>query len=187
MKKKIIRITTLFIAVFALTGCFSLYSLSLPENADMSPDTENNWTIKYYVDNYGIPTDKKYVETSFVGAFSNSATTGNLCVGLFRVNDSDRIEIDIYEYGEYIASGFGVEDTYYLTVKDDNDNVLATAEAWLGDDRFTIRNNANDIIAAIATHDHVKMRLVGGKYSKSSYSFGFNTTGFASKAQDVIN
>ena len=184
MKRSLIRIATLFIAFFILTGCSTL---SLPEDADMSPDTENNWAIKYYVDNYGAPTDKKYVQTSFVGAFSNSATTGSLCTGLFRVNDSNRIEIVIHEYGEYIASGFGFDDTYYLTVKDDNDNILATAEAWLGDDRFMVRNNANDIVAAIATHDHVQMRLAGGKYSQSSYFFGFDTTGFASKAQSVIN
>ena len=185
MKNHLIRFAVLLTAILILSGC---YSLRLPENADMTPDTKGNWTIKSYVDDYGRPTDQKYVETSFIGTFSNTATRRSDCVGLFRINDSDEIEIVIYEYGSHRTSGYGMDDIYYLTVFDDNDNVLATAEAWLGNTRFTVMqtNAANDVIRAISTHDHVQMRLSGGKYVQSTYWFGFDTTGFASKAQEII-
>ena len=185
MKNYLIRFAILLTAILFLSGC---YSLRLPENADMTPDTKGNWTIKNYVDEYGRPTDHKYVETSFIGTFSNTATRGSDCVGLFRVNYSDEIEIVIYEYGSYRASGVGMDDIYYLTVFDDHNNALATAEAWLGDDRFTVMqtNDANDVIEAISTHDYVQIRLSGGKYTQSTYWFEFETTGFASKAQEII-
>lgn len=178
--KKLCAMFTGFLCLF-LVGCMSLPTL--PENADMTPDTSNNWVLKYYVDDYGTKTDSKYLETDFVGLFSNTATTNSYCDGLFRINDSGNTEVVIYEYGSYRANGFGVEDKYYITVWDNKtDTVLVKGTGYLSDDRFIFDSSVSqEIVNGLATHNELRVRVSGGKYTTSTYAFLIDASGFASK------
>lgn len=179
----------IIICLFLLAGCNSLSSLfrpTLPENAIMTADINNNWIQHYYIDEYGVETNTAYIETNFAGIFSNSATQGSECSGTILVNAKKEVQIFIYEYNQYTASGFGTDDVYNLTIWDANsDEVLVKDKAWHGDDRF-YPQNSRDIIDAIATHESVRVRLSGGKYSTSTYTFYFETSGFAPKYLQIV-
>ena len=181
--------------LFTVLVCFltlSFYGCSttatLPLNADMTPDREGNWEINNYVDDYGTDTDSLFMQTSFTGYFSNSATTGSNCTGLFRINDVSKVEIVIYEYDSYRASGFGYDDKYNLTIWDaDTDEVLLKGSSYLFDDRFVITDEVQEIVNALSTTETLKVRLSGGKYTTSTYVFIFDTKGFASDWQIMMN
>ena len=187
MKKWII---IALLSISTLTSCFSLTRLELPEDAIMTSDTENNWSVGYYVDKYGIETDKAFIQTIFKGAFSNSATNNSDCYGLFRVNDEGKVEIGMVEYGSNLVGGYGSDDYYYLTMWNDNTgDLLVTERGFLGDDRFVFdsRISCQNIIDALATNTKVKIRLSGGKYSTSTYNFSFDASGFASKCLQIMD
>jgi hypothetical protein len=59
------------------------------------------WTLKYYVDDFGDKTDKPYIVFKTQGTFSNSATSSSPLVAKIIVNN-DEVGINFYlhEYGE---------------------------------------------------------------------------------------
>ena len=173
----------LLMLLFIFSSCSSLTSLfvpAVPKDAIMTPDENRNWAIKNYVDSHGIDTDDMYVETRFSGTFSNTATQGSNCSGELLVNDDREVQIFIYEYGNLTASGFGKDDEYNLTIWDSKtDEILVKDSAWLSDDRFIV-DKPSKVINALATHENIRMRLHGGKYTTSTYVFSFDASGFAS-------
>lgn len=185
MKKWII----IALLITTLTSCFTLTRLELPEDAIMAPDTENNWSVGHYVDKYGIETDKAFIQTFFLGTFSNSATNNSDCYGFFRVNDEGAVEIVIYEYGSYRADGYGSDDRYYLTMWDSNTGDLLVTERGYLSDRFSFYpgTSSQNIINALATSTNVRVRVSGGKYSSSTYNFSFDASGFAAKCLQIMD
>ena len=179
----------MLVLLIFISSCSSLTSIfipAIPSDAIMTPDDKNNWEIGNYVDSYGIDTDSMFVQTRFIGLFSNTATLKSECSGIFRINDDREVEILIYEYGTHLASGFGIDDIYNFTLWDSTTGeVLVKSSAWLGDNRFHVENTQN-VINAIATHESVLCRLHGGKYTTSTYSFSFDASGFASDYQTII-
>lgn len=185
MKKFLIVLLTLL--CFSCSTLTSIFIPPIPKDAIMTSDIDNNWEISNYVDSYGLDLDDKFVQTRFTGTFSNTATRSSSCTGIFRVNDDREVEILIYEYGDHRVNGYGQEDEYYLTVWDaSSDEVLVKGSAWLSDDRFHV-NKPSKVINAVATHERIRCRLQGGKYSTSTYVFEFDTSGFAPDYQSIFD
>ena len=76
--KKIVFVLLCAFLLATLTSCATLLGNDyvIPSNSDFSADS-NIWELKAYVDDFRLPTDKKYVTSmALSGLFSNSATTG---------------------------------------------------------------------------------------------------------------
>lgn len=77
--------------------------------------TDSDYAVKYFVDDFGDPTDHKYLFTVVTGKFSNSATKDSkLAVGVI-VADTE-ISFLLYEYGSNRVTGSDY-DTYILKMK----------------------------------------------------------------------
>lgn len=184
--KKFLLVTTVLIIFSSCSSITSLFVPAVPKDAVMTPDEKNNWTIGNYVDSHGIDTDDMYVKTRFSGIFSNTATQESNCSGEFLVNDKREVQIFIYEYDSYMVGGFGQDDEYNLTIWDSKtDEVLVKGSAWLSDDRFIVEKSSK-VINAIATHENIRVRLHGGKYTTSTYLFSFDASGFASDYITIV-
>ncbi len=77
--------------------------------------SDSDYVVKYFVDDFGDPTDHKYLFTVVTGKFSNSATKDSkLAVGVI-IADSE-ISFILYEYGSNRVTG-SEYDTYILKMK----------------------------------------------------------------------
>ncbi len=64
----------MFISIFAFGGM----EASSADTGSMQEDTESNWKIDYFVDDFGDPTDKVFLRIKPVsGTFSNTATSSS--------------------------------------------------------------------------------------------------------------
>lgn len=67
------------------------------------------WEQKYYVDEFGDPTENGYKTLIAEGTFSNSATQNSACLYKFMINeatdkDPEDLTIKVYEYGRSLAT-----------------------------------------------------------------------------------
>jgi len=124
-----------------LSVIFSCLILSSSANSEKY----GNWSLNYYVDEFGDKTDKKYIIIKDIdGSFSNSATQGSL-LQVSMLIDSRYIDepyFKLYEYGGnnplkgYYSDGHsytcsiknsqGVKSSIYLFLADDTNILLLT-------------------------------------------------------------
>ena len=124
-----------------LSVIFSCLILSSSANSEKY----GNWSLNYYVDEFGDKTDKKYIIIKDIdGSFSNSATQGSL-LQVSMLIDSRYIDepyFKLYEYGGnnplkgYYSDGHsytcsiknsqGVKSSIYLFLADDMNILLLT-------------------------------------------------------------
>tara|TARA_Y100000768_G_scaffold216422_1_gene163101 strand:- start:1019 stop:1669 length:651 start_codon:yes stop_codon:yes gene_type:complete len=83
-----------------------------------------DWSIRYYVDEFGDPTTSKYV-SAFIqnGSFSNSAVTKRKLYSSIIVDDDDiSIELSEYRIGEYVK---GNDEQYIVKIKQNDEEPVA--------------------------------------------------------------
>ena len=61
------------------------------------------WETKYFVDDFGDPTEESYKTFTVVGKFSNSATLNSECIFIF-IDNGEYLKIEVYEYCNKKAS-----------------------------------------------------------------------------------
>ena len=150
-----------------------------------SSEGSGNWTVKYYVDDFGDPTNEGYIanQDNLVGQFSNSATTNSELKACFIVSDSSSVAIKLFEYGSSTVKAYSI-DTYTIKVKDSIGNVHSlNGTIYKGGDRLYIDNSYKK--------KHVSqmhnLLLKGGKLtflinstenSLTNYKIPFDATGY---------
>ena len=83
-----------------------------------------DWSIRYYVDEFGDPATSKYV-SAFIqnGSFSNSAVTKRKLYSSIIVDDDDiSIQLSEYRIGEYVK---GNDEQYIVKIKQNDDVIEA--------------------------------------------------------------
>lgn len=80
------------------------------------------WSIGYFVDDFGNPTEEPYARKIVHGTFSNSATTGDDLLVEFIVS-ARNFEFELLEYGNH-----PVTDDLTIDVKDDDNGNVFTVE-----------------------------------------------------------
>lgn len=146
--------------------------------AGIKPIGDNGvWLVKNYVDEFGNPTYNKYISTSTIGAFSNSATNGSELYVEILVNKNN-VEIELLEYGSYPISVIG--SSAYINVKmsvfgETIDVGEATFNKYTK--RLTI-NNALPVFKTLAENSKVRMLITIDDFSLSKYLFDIDTAGF---------
>lgn len=113
MKKKISKkIVTVNVVIFLL---FFLSSLTFAQSNE-------DFKLKYFVDEFGDPTQNAYLFTTVEGVFSNSATTNSdLIVGIL-ISKSE-ISLTLLEYGRSQVKGSSYT-TYMVKMKLPNDEII---------------------------------------------------------------
>lgn len=107
----------------------ALNALSEEEKALVSEDCRNilanaeisfmnlHWKVGYTVDEFGDKTDVGYVIGTFLGKFSNTATSGSdLKVFVYYFPDSNMFAFRLAEYGDYVAT-YSKNDLINLSIK----------------------------------------------------------------------
>ncbi len=119
-------------------SCLIVYSIA-------NSKEYGNWSLNYYVDEFGDKTDKKYIIINDIdGSFSNSATQGSLLKVRMLIDSRyiDEPYFKLYEYGGnnplkgYYSDGHsytcsiknsqGVKSSIYLFLPDDMNILLLT-------------------------------------------------------------
>ena len=87
-----------------------------------TPEKEDIWKVKYYVDEFNQPTDYSYIIANIDGTFSNGAANNSYLLVKF-LFDSSNISFELYEYGKYKVSNYSDEkyEIYDIKVKGDSD------------------------------------------------------------------
>ena len=84
----------------------------------LSINTFAQWETKYFVDDFGDPTQDSYKVMVMEGTFSNSATENSKLTGVFIWEEASKsLYIKVYEYGRSLATNIETKYTYVL-IKD---------------------------------------------------------------------
>lgn len=140
------------------------------------PTGTGEWEKRAYVDNFGEPTEDKYIFLSGKGKFSNSVATGSE-MSVFLYIDNESVTMKFVEYDSYVVK----EDEYFLfTVKDeDGDNYVWRVYNYSsGNMRFS--GEALTDFLKIADKEG-KVRIMAenlGRYSSSRYVFTLDLKGY---------
>lgn len=102
--------------------CTNLYPFLLSDS-DLRKINEESWVIDSYVDEFGDPSDEKFITTShgFTGKFSNSATSNSILRVKFIIEkDSVKIILDEYDNGVPIKGRAAIRTSDFI------DNLLSS-------------------------------------------------------------
>lgn len=144
------------------------------------------WQIGEYVDEFELPTGKKYMFVDGYGTFSNSATTNSELYAVLQV-DKDNIGFMLFEYGDNLVKGIFDYEDYNITILDEK----GTKHYYTGtiyDDGTRIYFDNSDrvkVTSLLRYNKSIKVYMESTKYSKSTYLFTLETTGYDS-AYDLI-
>lgn len=144
-------------------------------------DSLGIWKVVTYVDDFGDPTDEKYIgnKLRLTGTFSNSATEDSELHARFLVENESEICMMLYEYGGNNPVK-GSSDTYKIKIKPSSgEPIELSAKNW--SDRICFGPaHSKKLTDLMLAGGKLKFSIIEtGGYSKSSYKFTIeNADGF---------
>ncbi len=156
-----------------------------PTKPAETPLPHISWTKQFYVDEFNDPTSESYVRGHFVGAFSNTATSGSrLDVYFFVDHDlntqSDSFRIRLIEYGQYVVN-YNTTDKSHVTIRMKIDeNVYTDHPFKLSENEIYINRDSKlfrPFIRALLNGDEISFVIEESKYSTSRYRFTVDSFG----------
>ena len=156
--------------------------LFLPDSTDTTTEG-GSWKTVSIVDKYGDVIGRA-ISARFYGSFSNVATQSSDFIGDLVITKTEAY-FTIYEYGKYLATGYGTSDKYYLSFGNER------IELYLdGNGRFVANNKDSqkivEAIARLSSNGVIGVRISGGKYSTSTYTASLETKGFGRVAKNIL-
>lgn len=149
-------------------------------SADISTQQNSQWIIKYYVDEFGDPTDEGYItqKSYSSGTFSNSATTNSELKWYFLI-DNDSASISLREYGSYVVKGDYDGDLYNIRIKTEEKTYDLRGINY--SDRIRISNSPETLLKILNEGKKIKIAISEeSRYSHSTYNLGeFDCYGFS--------
>ncbi len=85
---------------------------------------KNAFEKKYFVDNFGDPTDKKYIIQSIDGIFSNSATDNSPAFVELIYTGGNKLRFDMHEYNQRNKAHYSSYERYKIRLKSDSGKTL---------------------------------------------------------------
>ena len=133
------------------------------------------YKIKYFVDEFGDPTDEGYISqiTPAEGTFSNSATRNSDMLWYFIIAPQETAFI-IYEYGWSLVSGASAYPTDYEISIKTADGTVYSYRAKNYSDRISINPNEEaSFINLLCSNSSVRIVIKEiSDYSNASYNLG---------------
>jgi len=133
------------------------------------------WDCGTFVNEFGEPTNKKYIYIDIIGSFSNSATTNSICPVHFLVNKRGTIGIFLYEYGRKEAAYFIGEGK--LLMKNAKGEVCKGTITDKWSQGGGLRINSSNVISFLKRSSGFIKVVIRDEYS-SEYRFKINANGF---------
>lgn len=128
------------------------------------------WETKFYVDDFGDPTEDSYETLIAKGTFSNSATTNSDATYQI-VKDESSILIYIYEYNNKLAKGIDSNFTT-IKIKKPSGEVVTFKKVLFSKKGYLFVNDFNFGIMRAVLKKKGKYTIIfhkKTKYSESSY------------------
>ena len=162
----------------------SRLAASKANNAINNPDDLGMWELRYYVDEFGNPTEQGYISNTkwIKGKFSNSAAEGSALNVKFLI-DIDDVAIQLYEY-----AGSNPVKAYNTTVYDvsilASDGQKYTCQATEYSDRLYLPRNVLDILGQNGETSFYIAET--GSYANSTYIFTIDDTSYIGNAVTLL-
>ena len=140
-----------------------------------------NWSVEYYVDDFGDYTDEAYIYYRCTGTFSNSATDNSPLKVEFLI-DENGIFIKLYEYSNSLVKNIYSSKSLEFTIKAKyNGNITKTYSGKIrpsGDRIWIDKSVTDEILGKFALEKTIKFHLVDNDYTISTYDFEVNPVGY---------
>lgn len=154
------------------------------------PTNTGIWVVRYYVDEFNLPTDEGYITTkNYVeGTFSNSATTNSKLWVLWLIDD-DSVAIKLLEYGRNVVKSSYDTTSYSILMLDpDGNRVSMSGTMYKGGDRIYIEDSKEYLVLnALRANGSVTFKITEeGRYANSSYLFKMEDTSFFGNAYNQL-
>ena len=155
-----------------------------------SSEAKSNWELRYFVDDFGEPTNDAYIMCIGEGSFSNSATNkSDLLYAILydkSKNEDSRFQIKLFEYGSYPVNNTYSSGRYY-TIKVKCGSSTATKEGFMNSDngdRIFV-DSSNDIVECLKNGNDVTFSITQDDRPSTNYLFKVKADGF-SKAYNQL-
>lgn len=141
------------------------------------------WEVRYYVDEFKLPTDTAYISTKddIMGVFSNTATTNSKVYVRFLIDD--RVCIMLYEYGSNIVKNASSRnyESYDILMRTAGDvRTKMTGEISPDGNRIVIDSTYyKSIIKALSGSEDVDFYIEQVERKTTNYLFTVETANFA--------
>ena len=145
------------------------------------------WNIKYFVDDFGDPTDSGYISNNsrISGSFSNSATSNSKLNTYFIVSNKSNVAIKLFEYaGRNAVKAYGAKQ-FSIIVKGGNGlrHSMAGTMYEGGDrlyfDRSSKKNHTSKMHSILLNGGEITVVIKEQDYGGlTSYRFKFNADGY---------
>ena len=161
-----------------------------PETKDTRKEIDSLFEIKYFVDEFGDPTESGYISQKVfsTGTFSNSATT-NSDIKWSLILSKDEAAFVIYEYSRTRLTGsYGFPDEYDVSIKA-GDGTVYTFPCKNYSDRISVPDKDLTTFTYIfLAGGNVKISIKeDSKYSYTTYNLGtINCDGINELYQSLI-
>ncbi|WP_300939625.1 hypothetical protein [Bacteroides acidifaciens] len=174
--------TNLFLPIFAilayiLTSCegngraVSETECDSIARVEVNPvvEQEPQWSLNYFIDEFGEKTNDGYILHTCNGEFSNSATTNSRLLVKIIVTP-EQIRFDTFEYGSQKMKGEDLLE-YRAKLPDDSEVRFST---WDDDEGFNIVSSydLDKVMELFKNYDRIRFAArTNNRYSVSTYRF----------------
>ncbi len=178
-------------------GLYYLASLSINSGGRQVGNTEwggvripsitgtGKWALGNYVDDFGDRIGKHYIFLMGAGTFSNSVTTNSKLTAFLYVDPDGSFYFKLYEYGDYVVR----EGEFCVFKIKDAEGKIHDIEMYnsesSGGTILRYDRKGEEMKQIFSREGEIAVSTSIGKYSRSSYRFKFDLTGYG-EAMKVI-
>lgn len=195
MMKKLFALLLAGVMMLSLVACGG--TVTTVDNADADGDNissdatvnetpkttaakEEDWVLKYYVDEFDQPTSDWYITNRqlITGKFSNSATTDSKLSVKVLIDDQDVCFV-LYEYGSHQVKNSYSKNKYFdIKMKDVNgkEHTMQGGIVSGGDRVAFLSKDIPTVLNALKQEGTVMFYLVEDEYTTSTYLFSVETS-----------
>lgn len=146
------------------------------------------WRVEFYVDEFGEPTDQRYITNKnyITGVFSNTATENSDLNVKFLISNAYDISIKLYEYaGNNPVKTYGSES--YRVLVQDNDHKRYDLRATNYSDRLSFDKTASKKVhGALMKGGTLKFRIIEIETPTTEYKFNIDNADWYANAYRIL-
>ncbi len=144
-----------------------------------------DWEVKYFVDEFGDPTNNGYITTKELisGNFSNSATNNASLLAQFLIKDSAHVALKLYEYESNVVKAYSSKK-YSVKIKDNKgEKYLMTCSIYKGGDRVYFdesykKNHISKFHKLLIKGGNLTVVITDTEYGLTTYKITVNGDGY---------
>jgi hypothetical protein len=144
-----------------------------------------DWEVKYFVDEFGDPTNTGYITTKELisGSFSNSATNNADLLAQFLIKDSANVGLKLYEYKSNVVKAYSTK-SYSVIIKDSEGKKHSmTCNIYKGGDRLYLddsdkKNHISKFHNLLVKGGNLTIIITDSEYGLTNYKITVNGDGY---------